>query len=83
MLAPVTRIFVQVISRGLFAERVAVFFHSLEGFVLTMSKRAGEDAGEQNDAKKTSPQLGDPLNMTKWIEENKSSFLPPVCNKMM
>jgi len=48
-----------------------------------MSKRAGEDAGEQNDAKKTSPQLGDPLNMTKWIEENKSSFLPPVCNKMM
>lgn len=47
-----------------------------------MSKRAGEGE-EQNDNKKLNPQLADPINITKWIEDNKSSFLPPVCNKMM
>ncbi|KAJ7388236.1 hypothetical protein OS493_039057 [Desmophyllum pertusum] len=48
-----------------------------------MSKRMGEENGEQAVSKKSSPQLGDPLNMTEWIEDNKSFFLPPVCNKMM
>lgn len=48
-----------------------------------MSKRTGEEGGEGAVTKKSNPQLGDPLNMMKWIEENKSSFLPPVCNKMM
>ena len=43
----------------------------------------GEENGEQALSKKSSPQLGDPLNMTEWIEDNKSFFLPPVCNKMM
>lgn len=47
-----------------------------------MSKRAGE-IEDQNDTKKLNPQLADPINITKWIEDNKSSFLPPVCNKMM
>lgn len=47
-----------------------------------MSKRAGE-VEDQNDTKKLNPQLADPINITKWIEDNKSSFLPPVCNKMM
>lgn len=23
------------------------------------------------------------INVTKWIEENKSCFAPPVCNKLM
>ena len=23
------------------------------------------------------------VNVQKWIEENKSAFLPPVCNKLM
>ena len=23
------------------------------------------------------------INVLKWIEENKSAFLPPVCNKLM
>lgn len=48
-----------------------------------MSKRTGEEGGEVAVTKKSNPQLGDPLNVMKWIEENKSSFLPPVCNKMM
>ena len=48
-----------------------------------MSKRAGEKGGEEAVIKKSNLPLGDPLNMMKWIEENKSSFLPPVCNKMM
>lgn len=52
-----------------------------------MSKRAGENNVEKRlkdeETKKSNPQLEDPLNMTKWIEDNKSSFLPPVCNKLM
>lgn len=51
-------------------------------FAKNMSKRAGE-VEDQNDTKKLNPQLADPINITKWIEDNKSSFLPPVCNKMM
>lgn len=27
--------------------------------------------------------MSSPLGMHKWIEENKSSFVPPVCNKLM
>jgi len=48
-----------------------------------MSERTGEESGEEAVAKKNHSQLGDPLNMMQWIEENKSSFLPPVCNKLM
>ena len=50
---------------------------------VNMSKRTGEESGEEAVAKKSHSQLGDPLNMMQWIEENKSSFLPPVCNKLM
>lgn len=48
-----------------------------------MSKRPGNENGEEVLTKKNNPQLGDPLNMLKWIDENKTSFLPPVCNKLM
>lgn len=48
-----------------------------------MSKRPGNENGEEVVTKKNNPQLGDPLNMLKWIDENKTSFLPPVCNKLM
>ena len=24
-----------------------------------------------------------PINVAQWLEENKQSFLPPVCNKLM
>ena len=59
---------------------------SLELSVWTMFKRTGEeDSGEVSNGqvKKSNLQLEEPLNVTKWIEENKSSFLPPVCNKLM
>ena len=59
-----------------------VFSLFLSFFAKNMSKRAGE-VEDQNDTKKLNPQLADPINITKWIEDNKSSFLPPVCNKMM
>ena len=89
-LVPVTLISLSVIFRaGLFVEGSAerVCLHRFWTFIfpfclLNMSKRVGE-GDKQNDAKKSNPQLGDAINMTKWIEENKSSFLPPVCNKMM
>ena len=61
-------------------QRVLILFldnHSI------MSKRPGNENGEEAVTKKNNPQLGDPLNMLKWIDENKSSFLPPVCNKLM
>lgn len=51
-----------------------------------MPKRTGEEeSGELSNGqvKKSNLQLEHPLNVTKWIEENKSSFLPPVCNKLM
>jgi hypothetical protein len=27
--------------------------------------------------------LGNPINTSKWLDENKASFVPPVCNKLM
>ncbi|XP_028409768.1 3-hydroxyanthranilate 3,4-dioxygenase-like [Dendronephthya gigantea] len=30
-----------------------------------------------------SVKLGNPINTNKWLEENKPSFVPPVCNKLM
>jgi hypothetical protein len=27
--------------------------------------------------------LTQPINIAHWLEENKKSFVPPVCNKMM
>ena len=45
------------------------------------SKRQSEDVGSESDAKKVA---GVRQNyVSEWIEENKSSFLPPVCNKLM
>ena len=27
--------------------------------------------------------LGNAINTSKWLDENKASFVPPVCNKLM
>ena len=45
------------------------------------SKRQSEDVGSESDAKKVAGVRQN--NVSEWIEENKSSFLPPVCNKLM
>ena len=50
-----------------------------------MSKRSGEANGEATVSvpKQMAPQLGQPINVDRWIAENKKSFIPPVCNKLM
>lgn len=49
-----------------------------------MSKRTGEPVVEDaKDPKRAVPAIEKPMNMMEWVDNNKDSFVPPVCNKLM
>jgi hypothetical protein len=49
-----------------------------------MSKRTGDPEPQaEEESKRAVPAIMKPLNMMEWIDNNKDSFVPPVCNKLM
>ena len=69
------------VERGLFETKPLDVKRQI---ILHYVQRNGEHKKEcASKAKETKHELGSAINMLKWIEDNKTSFVPPVCNKLM